>query len=43
MFQNRFLKAYNAGIGARLARWLVPARAQKAPKQHPDSHGTTDL
>ena len=43
IFQNRFLKAYNAGIGARLARWLVPARAQKAPKQHPDSHGTTDL
>jgi hypothetical protein len=43
IFQNRFLKEYNADIGMRLARWLAPVRAPRAPLQHPKPGGTTDL
>ena len=42
IFQNRFLKAYNTEIAKRLARWLAPAAAPKAPRR-PRKPGTTDL
>lgn len=46
IFQNRFLKEFNAEIGRRLARWLSPPpapRSPRAPLQHPGPGGVIDL